>query len=108
MSSDSTRVSEGHELRGRDGPTRPDPEATTFELLRLVSRHLAGELLVGGLRNDVLLDELVLRLVGTALDDLLGVGIADAGERRELALRRRVEVDERGVVRSGGLRLVGR
>jgi len=36
------------------------------------------DLVVGGLRDDLLLHQFVLPLVGTTFDDLLGVGIADA------------------------------
>src|SRR4051794_27737824 len=50
--------------------------------------------LVDVLGNDLPAHEFVLALVGTALDDRLGPGAADVGERVQLALRGRVDVDQ--------------
>src|SRR6185436_9964523 len=61
--------------------------------LHLVGDHLALDLLVGRHGNDLLLVQLVLGLVGTALDDLLRVRVADARERLELVFAGGVEVE---------------
>src|SRR5262249_25560422 len=60
------------------------------------------DLVVGGLRDDLLLDQLVLPLEGPGVDDLLGVGVADPGERLQLVHGGAVEVERRGL-RSGAL-----
>lgn len=46
--------------------------------LLLLRHHLIFDLVVGRLRDDLLLHQFVLPLVGTTFDDLLGVGVADA------------------------------
>src|SRR5439155_4281958 len=54
---------------------------------------LIGNLVVSCLRNNVLPDKIILPAVGPVVDDLLGVGIADAGKRHQFLLARRVDVD---------------
>src|SRR2546422_8662553 len=62
-------------------------------LLPLVGDDVVLDLVVRGLRDDVLADQLVLPLVRTVLHDLLGVGLADPGQRLEVGLRGAVEVE---------------
>src|SRR5262245_33891739 len=57
----------------------------------LLRDHEILDLGVGRLWNDLFRKQLVLLRVGAALDDLLGVGIADAGQLLELILGRRVQ-----------------
>src|SRR2546425_1821011 len=58
-------------------------------LLPLVGDDVVLDLVVRGLRDDVLADQ----LVRTLLHDLLGVGLADPGQRLEVGLRGAVEVE---------------
>ena len=67
-----------------------------FSRARLLGDDLALDLVVGRLRHDLLRDQLVLRLVGTPVDDLLGVGVADAWQGLELLLRRSIQVNGLG------------
>ena len=65
------------------------------ELISLLLRHnLVLDPLIGGSRKNLLLHQFILPLVRTALDDLLGVGIANSRERLELLGGGRVEVEE--------------
>src|SRR2546422_138334 len=59
----------------------------------LLGDHVVLDLGVGRLGDDLLLDQLVLARVRAVLDDLLGVRVTDAGQRLQLVLRRRVEVE---------------
>jgi hypothetical protein len=68
--------------------------------LLLFRRDLILDLVVGRLRNDLLLHQLILPLVRTALDDLLGVRIANSSERLELLGSGCVDVNEIGFLRS--------
>jgi hypothetical protein len=51
------------------------------------------DLVIGGLRDDLLVDQFVLPFVRPTLDDRVGVGGADSGQRLELFGSSRVEVD---------------
>lgn len=61
------------------------------------------DLIVGGLRNDLLVNKVGLLGVRTAVDDLLGVGRANTGKRVELLFRGGIDVDEIGRGSSGRL-----
>ena len=54
---------------------------------------LVLDLVVGGLRENAAGDELVLGGVGAAIDDALGIRIANAGEGLELVGGRRVDIE---------------
>src|ERR1700716_1898539 len=60
--------------------------------LLLLGDHAVLDLVVGGLRHDLLLHQLVLALVGPALDDLLGIGVADTRDHLEIVLAGGVEI----------------
>src|SRR5580704_2166560 len=62
-------------------------------LRRLLRNDHARDLVVGGLGNDLLLHQVGLGLVRTAVDDLLRIGSADAWKRVELVLGRSVDVE---------------
>src|SRR6266852_8746651 len=68
-------------------------------LLGLVRDDLVLDLRVRRLRDDLLLPKLVLRLVRPPLDDLLRVGVADAGQLLELGLACGVEIELVGLGR---------
>src|SRR6266536_2809464 len=51
-----------------------------FVRFRLLGDDHVLDLVVGGLGDDLLVHEIELGLVGPAIDDLLGVGVPDAGE----------------------------
>src|SRR3989442_6651729 len=70
----------------------------------LLGDHVALDLGVGRFGEDLLLDQLVLARVRAVLDDLRGVRVKDAGQRLQLVLRRRVEV-ERALLRRLGVGL---
>src|SRR6202795_447455 len=53
------------------------------------------DLVVRGLRENATGDELVLGGVGAAIDDALGVGVADAGKGLELVSRGSVDIERR-------------
>src|SRR5207244_13109208 len=74
---------------------RPPSTSTLFPYTTLFRSgdDLIADLLVGRFGDDLLLPQLVLGLVGTARDDLLRVGIADPGQRPELVLASRVDVE---------------
>src|SRR4029079_470049 len=80
--------------------TRPRPGATN-DLLDLVGDYQILDFVVGRLRDDVLLHQLVLGLVGTPGDDLVRVRVADPVERHELMAVRRVETQQLPGRRSG-------
>src|SRR3989449_313182 len=63
------------------------------ELFLLAGDDVVLDLVVRRLRDDALADQLVLPLVGAILDDLLGVGVADPGQRLEVGLRGAVEIE---------------
>src|SRR4029079_14593227 len=70
----------------------------------LLHRGLPGDdlpldLRIGRLGEDVPRNQLVLALVGSVFDDLLGVGVADALQLLELVRRSGVDVDELGFCR---------
>src|SRR5262249_9502076 len=60
---------------------------------RLLGDDLVLDLVVGRLRDDLFGNQLLLLRVRPALDDLLGVGVADAGQLLELGLAGRIEVE---------------
>src|SRR5919204_489229 len=62
-------------------------------VLHLMRDDLFLDLVVRGLRDARLLDDLVLALVRPVVDDLLRVGVADPGQRLQLGLARRVDVE---------------
>ncbi len=62
--------------------------------LLLLSNDHALDLVVRRLRNDLLLHQLVLRLIGPAVDDLLGVDIADTRQLRQLIFACCVDVEQ--------------
>src|SRR6476619_1843344 len=68
-------------------------------LLRLGGDNVVLDLVVGGLREDSAGDKLILRSIGTAIDNALGVCVADAWKSLELVGSRGVDVD---LVGSGG------
>src|SRR5215471_1659864 len=76
------------------------PSASRSLLLR---HNLILDLVVGRLRNDLLLDEFILPRVRRMLDDFLGVGIADPRQSLELFLSSRVEVERFGFFSGIGL-----
>ena len=79
----------------------PQPELFGYA----VRDDLVLDLVVGRLRNDALLRELVLRGVRTALDDAVGVSIPNAGQRLQLVRSRGVDVQQLRAGRGlGGLR----
>src|SRR6266566_4041762 len=90
-------------------PSTPQEIAVTssdrFNGLLLVGDDLVADLLVGRFGDDLLLPQLVLGLVGTARDDLLRVGVADPGQRLELVLAGRVDVELLRFLAGGGSRL---
>src|SRR3989442_9511407 len=59
----------------------------------LLGDDLVLDLLVGGARQDLLGDQLVLPLVGPVVDDLLRQRVADAGQLLEVLVARAVEVE---------------
>src|SRR5580692_7912103 len=63
---------------------------------------LVFDLVVGGLRKDAAGDELVLGGVGTAIDDSLGIGVANAGEGLELVGSSGVNVQRSSSCGRGG------
>ena len=79
--------------RGRLTGARQPAGGGRPRLLRLFRNHQLRHLLVGRFRQDLLADQLVLRLVRAAGDDLVGVRLADARQRDELLARGRVEID---------------
>ena len=48
----------------------------------MVSNDLVFDLVIGGLGNDLLGQEIALGVVRAAIDDLLAVGVADSREAR--------------------------
>src|SRR3989454_5618565 len=90
-------------------PIPPFPSSRSLQSLHLVRDDLVLDLRVRRLGDDLLLHQLVLRLVGPALDDLLRVGVADPGQRLQLLLAGGVQVELLGLLRRGflvrGLRL---
>ena len=68
--------------------------AVSTNRLRLFRDYFACDLLVGRCRDDLLARQIRLRVIRAAGDDLVGVGIADAGKRHQLVLRRRIEIDQ--------------
>src|SRR6185295_15540821 len=75
-------------------------------LLRLPGDDQVADLIVGPLGNDLLLHQLVLGAVGAALDDLVGVSVADSGQGFELGFRGGVYIQQ--VAGLGGGRRSGR
>src|SRR6185503_3485248 len=70
--------------------------------LLLLRNDVVLDLVVGGLRHDLLRDQLVLPLVWPVVDDLLRVGIPDAGHRLQLVRRGRIDVDGLVLLGVGG------
>jgi hypothetical protein len=70
-------------------------------LLGMTCDDLVLDLVVRGLRKNASGDELVLRGIGAAVDDALGVGVADAGESLELVGGGGVNVERRSSSSSG-------
>src|SRR5207302_3916241 len=77
------------------------------ELFLLAGDDVVLALVVRRLRDDALADQLVLPPVGAVLDDLLGVGVADPGQRLEVGPRGAVEVELRLPLALGLLVFVG-
>src|SRR5262252_7739166 len=77
---------------------------TSYRLLLLRDDEVL-DLVVGGLRNDLLLDEVSFLGVRAAVDDFLGILFADAREGVELVLGRRVDVHKLCGGGCSGLRL---
>src|SRR5262245_2593716 len=69
-----------------DGAKSSSPGARFSADLLLLGDDLILDLVVRGLGNDLLLHQLVLPLVGTAVDDLLRVGVTDAGKSFQFIL----------------------
>src|SRR5215475_6041939 len=79
--------------RARDGwRSADDARSATSSLLR--GDHKVLDLVVRGLGNDLLLDQLVLTLVGPAVDDLLRVGITDSRKRLQVVGGRAIEINQ--------------
>src|SRR5215831_8659021 len=73
-------------------PRKPPAfESGRYNLL-LLRNHQARDLLVRGLGQDLLGDQVGLLCIGAAVDDLLGIGIADARQRLQLIERGGVDV----------------
>ena len=64
---------------------------------------LVLDLVVGSLGENAAGDELVLGSVGTAVDDALGVSVADAGKGLELVGGGGVDIEQAAAVAAGGL-----
>jgi hypothetical protein len=80
-----------------EGAGFPAPSRPRAGLLLLVGGGLLGDdlildLVVGRGRHDLLLHQIVLARVRPVLDDLLGVRVADAGQRLQLVLAGGVEI----------------
>ena len=73
----------------------------------LLGDDLVLDLVVGRLRDDALLHQLVLALVRAARDDLGGIGLADTRQRVELIGGRGIDVEQFGLWRRRHLRLRG-
>src|SRR5205814_10299445 len=83
----------------------PPPSGPGGSLL-LLRDDVVLDLVVGGLRDDLLLDQVVLPPVRTVVDDLLGIGLADPGEALQLVRGGAVDVERRLLLlgrRLGGL-----
>src|SRR4029453_14872191 len=82
-------------LRRRKALDRPnDPSRPVLvAVATLLGDDLVLDLVVGRLRHHLLLYEFVLTFVGSVLDDLLGVGLADTRDRLQLIGRGAVDVE---------------
>ena len=60
----------------------------------MVSNDLVFDLVIGGLGNDLLGQEIALGVVRTAINDLLAVSVADSGKRGELFLAGGIDIDQ--------------
>jgi hypothetical protein len=56
-------------------PFRPLPPTTRGKSLFLLRDHEVLDLIVSGLRNDLLVDQFILSAIWPALDNLIGVGV---------------------------------
>src|SRR5437660_6901709 len=81
-------------IDGRRAPDRPaDPSRPVLvAVASLLGDDLVLDPVVGRLRHHLLLYKLVLGLIRPVLDDLLGVGLADALHRLQLVGRGAVDV----------------
>jgi len=77
-------------------PKHLDPDEEARRVLRstlfLFGDDLVLDLVIGGLGDDLLPDQVGLRLVGTAVDDFLRVLLADSRQRVQLFLAGGVEI----------------
>src|SRR5258705_10276870 len=96
---ESVRARAGVQKTGCIQPV-PSSDARLRLLLGVAGDDLVLNLVVRGLRENASGDELVLGGVGTAVDDALGVGVANAGEGLELVRCGGVNIERR----SGGRR----
>src|SRR6059036_845919 len=79
----------------------PMPLPYEIRALLLLGDDLILDLVVGGLRHDLLLGQLVLARVRAAVGDRLRVLVADGGQRLELVRRRTVDVERLLLLRVG-------
>src|SRR5206468_10070477 len=84
---------------GRSAASRRKPEGDrplrSGGSLLLLRDDVVLDLVVGGLRDDLLLDQVVLPPVRTVVDYLLGIGLADPGEALQLVRGGAVDVERR-------------
>src|ERR1051325_8963204 len=80
-------------LRWRGGARRAFL-AALFLARSMVSDHLVFNLVIGGLRNDLLGYEIALGVVWTAIDYLLAVSIANSGKGGEVFLAGGIDIDQ--------------
>src|SRR5262249_56045945 len=80
----------------------PEIESDCRVGLLLLRDHLVLDFVVGRLRDDALLHELILTLVGPSLDDLVRVGAADARKAVEVSLGSGIDVEHPLCMRSLG------
>src|SRR5258706_15624527 len=71
--------------------------AMTNRSALLLGDDLVLDLVVGCLRHDLLLDQLILTLVGAALDDGCRIGLADPRERVEFFGAGGIDVEQVGL-----------
>jgi hypothetical protein len=74
----------GKGIQARRGPADLGQSAGPDGRQSLLGDDLVLDLVVGRLRHHLLLYKIVLGLIGPVLDDLLGVGLADALQRLQL------------------------
>ena len=75
-------------------PLRKRGEVRKTASALLLGDDLVLDAVIGLLRDDILVHEVVFALVGPARDDLCGIGLADAGQRVELVGGGGVDVEQ--------------